>query len=44
MKSLSTGVMSLDFCPKVVGSQRRFLSSSMTWSYLYTRKITLVSV
>lgn len=43
MESLSTGVMNLDFCPKLVGSQKKLLSSNATWSYLYTKKITLVS-
>lgn len=33
----------LDLCPKV-GSQIRFLSSSMTWSCLCIRKITVISV
>lgn len=44
MEGLSASIMSLNFCPKVGGSQVMFLSSGMIWLCLCIRNITLVSV
>lgn len=44
IEGLGASMMSLDYCPKALGSQMWFWGSGMIWSHLCIKKGTLVSV